>query len=50
MPLGDFAGNRNWGYDGVCLYAPARCYALASEDVAVGDLVIGRVTGLPAVV
>ncbi len=26
MPLADFAGNRNWGYDGVALYAPARCY------------------------
>jgi maltooligosyltrehalose trehalohydrolase len=26
MPLADFPGNRGWGYDGVCLYAPARCY------------------------
>jgi maltooligosyltrehalose trehalohydrolase len=26
MPVGDFAGRWNWGYDGVCLYAPARCY------------------------
>ena len=26
MPLGDFPGNRNWGYDGVALFAPARCY------------------------
>ena len=26
MPLADFAGERNWGYDGVALYAPARCY------------------------
>jgi maltooligosyltrehalose trehalohydrolase len=26
MPVGDFPGRRNWGYDGVCLYAPARCY------------------------
>ncbi len=26
MPIGDFPGNRNWGYDGVSLYAPARCY------------------------
>ena len=25
MPLADFAGDRNWGYDGVCLFAPARC-------------------------
>jgi maltooligosyltrehalose trehalohydrolase len=26
MPLGDFAGERNWGYDGVYLYAPAHAY------------------------
>ena len=26
MPLADFVGERNWGYDGVALYAPARCY------------------------
>ena len=26
MPLADFPGERNWGYDGVCLYAPARAY------------------------
>ena len=26
MPVADFAGDRNWGYDGVALYAPARCY------------------------
>jgi maltooligosyltrehalose trehalohydrolase len=26
MPVADFAGSRNWGYDGVCLFAPARCY------------------------
>ncbi len=26
MPLSDFAGNRNWGYDGVAPFAPARCY------------------------
>lgn len=26
MPIGDFPGSRNWGYDGVCLFAPARCY------------------------
>ena len=26
MPLADFAGSRNWGYDGVALFAPARCY------------------------
>jgi len=26
MPVADFAGDRNWGYDGVCLFAPARGY------------------------
>ncbi len=26
MPVADFPGQRNWGYDGVALFAPARCY------------------------
>jgi maltooligosyltrehalose trehalohydrolase len=26
MPVADFAGTRNWGYDGVCLFAPSRAY------------------------
>ncbi len=26
MPVADFPGRRNWGYDGVSLFAPARCY------------------------
>ncbi len=26
MPIADFPGARNWGYDGVMLYAPARVY------------------------
>jgi maltooligosyltrehalose trehalohydrolase len=26
MPVADFAGMRNWGYDCVCLYAPSRAY------------------------
>ena len=26
MPVADFPGSRNWGYDGVDLFAPARCY------------------------
>jgi maltooligosyltrehalose trehalohydrolase len=26
MPIGDFPGDRNWGYDGVAIFAPARCY------------------------
>jgi maltooligosyltrehalose trehalohydrolase len=31
MPLGDFPGNRNWGYDGVALFAPARCYGTPED-------------------
>lgn len=26
MPIADFAGARNWGYDGVCLFAPSHNY------------------------
>ena len=26
MPVADFPGDRNWGYDGVCPFAPSRCY------------------------
>src|SRR5438034_3878111 len=26
MPLSSFPGERNWGYDGILPYAPARCY------------------------
>jgi maltooligosyltrehalose trehalohydrolase len=31
MPLGDFPGGRNWGYDGVMINAPARCYGTPDE-------------------
>lgn len=31
MPIADFAGDRNWGYDGVSLYAPARCYGTPDD-------------------
>src|SRR5262245_3224983 len=31
MPVGDFPGGRNWGYDGVALFAPARCYGMPDE-------------------
>jgi maltooligosyltrehalose trehalohydrolase len=31
MPLADFPGARNWGYDGVSLFAPARCYGRPDE-------------------
>jgi maltooligosyltrehalose trehalohydrolase len=26
MPVADFPGRHNWGYDGAALFAPARCY------------------------
>ncbi len=32
MPVADFPGQRNWGYDGVDLFAPARCYG-APDDL-----------------
>ena len=32
MPVADFPGGRNWGYDGVALFAPARCYG-APDDL-----------------
>jgi maltooligosyltrehalose trehalohydrolase len=31
MPVADFAGNRNWGYDGVAPFAPARCYGTPDD-------------------
>lgn len=37
MPLADFAGDRNWGYDGVMLFAPARCYGTPDELRALVD-------------
>jgi maltooligosyltrehalose trehalohydrolase len=46
MPVADFPGARNWGYDGVSLFAPARCYGRPEDlrqlvDVAHGlDLAV----------
>jgi maltooligosyltrehalose trehalohydrolase len=31
MPIADFAGDRNWGYDGVSLYAPSRAYGTPDD-------------------
>ncbi len=31
LPLADFPGSRNWGYDGVALFAPARCYGTPDD-------------------
>ncbi len=37
MPVADFGGDRNWGYDGVALYAPARCYGHPDDLRALVD-------------
>ncbi|KRE17582.1 hypothetical protein ASE66_29400 [Bosea sp. Root483D1] len=31
MPIADFPGSRNWGYDGVLQFAPAAAYGTAAE-------------------
>lgn len=31
MPIADFPGSRNWGYDGVLIYAPERCYGTPDD-------------------
>ena len=31
MPVADFPGARNWGYDGASLFAPARCYGTPDD-------------------
>ncbi len=31
MPVADFPGDRNWGYDGVLLYAPAHIYGSPND-------------------
>jgi maltooligosyltrehalose trehalohydrolase len=37
MPIADFPGERNWGYDGVMLYAPARSYGSPDDLRALAD-------------
>lgn len=37
MPVADFPGERNWGYDGVSLFAPARCYGSPEDLCALVD-------------
>ncbi|MGE0749610.1 MAG: malto-oligosyltrehalose trehalohydrolase [Variibacter sp.] len=37
MPVADFAGKRNWGYDGVLLYAPDSAYGRPEELKALVD-------------
>ncbi|MBA2242659.1 MAG: malto-oligosyltrehalose trehalohydrolase, partial [Chthoniobacterales bacterium] len=46
MPVGDFAGERNWGYDGVLLYAPARTYGNPDDLRALVDAAHGRGLGI----
>jgi maltooligosyltrehalose trehalohydrolase len=48
MPLADFAGDRNWGYDGVMLFAPARCYGTPDELRALVDA--AHVRGLGVII
>eukprot|EP00698_Gefionella_okellyi_P007623 TRINITY_DN1862_c0_g1_i4.p1 TRINITY_DN1862_c0_g1~~TRINITY_DN1862_c0_g1_i4.p1 ORF type:complete len:532 (-),score=46.87 TRINITY_DN1862_c0_g1_i4:1229-2824(-) len=37
MPLADCPGERNWGYDGVCLFAPAHSYGSPNDVKAFVD-------------
>lgn len=37
MPVADFAGRWNWGYDGVAPFAPARCYGRPDDLRALVD-------------
>ena len=37
MPIADFPGARNWGYDGVSIYAPARAYGSPDDLRALVD-------------
>ena len=37
MPLADFPGRWNWGYDGVCLFAPSRVYGRPDDLRALVD-------------
>jgi maltooligosyltrehalose trehalohydrolase len=37
MPVADFPGDRNWGYDGVTLFAPARSYGTPEQLAALVD-------------
>jgi maltooligosyltrehalose trehalohydrolase len=47
MPIADFPGDRNWGYDGVLLYAPARTYGHPDDFKAFVDA--AHATGLSVV-
>ena len=42
MPLADFPGRWNWGYDGVMLYAPTRAYGTPDDLRALVDAAHGK--------
>ena len=42
MPIADFAGRRNWGYDGVLLYAPDSTYGRPDDLKALIDAAHAR--------
>jgi malto-oligosyltrehalose trehalohydrolase len=42
MPIGDFPGRRNWGYDGVLPYAPDSSYGRPEDLKALIDAAHGR--------
>ena len=42
MPVADFAGSRNWGYDGVMLYAPDSAYGRPEDLKALVDAAHAR--------
>src|SRR6202012_2839772 len=42
MPIGDFPGRRNWGYDGVLPYAPALSYGRPEDFKAFIDAAHAR--------
>ncbi len=42
MPLGQFPGERNWGYDGVLPYAPQNTYGSPEQLCALVDQAHGE--------
>ncbi|ADH91452.1 malto-oligosyltrehalose trehalohydrolase [Ancylobacter novellus DSM 506] len=46
MPVADFPGARNWGYDGVLLYAPDRAYGTPDDLRALIDAAHERGLGM----
>ena len=42
MPINDFPGTRNWGYDGVLPFAPDRAYGTPDELKALVDAAHGH--------